>query len=113
MKLTKPAPARASQPNPRVRQLGAPWRMDYERMLQSGIKPNLPKLTLARRIAAIVLSMWKREEVYDPERHKPVMAKSWLLGSALRSSRIHRSPAARAGAGARVNFSLDNSFLRS
>ena len=50
--------------------------MDYERMLQSGIKPNLAKLTLARRIAAIVLSMWKREEVYDPERHKPVMVKS-------------------------------------
>ena len=55
---------------------GHPLHMDYERMLQSGIKPNLAKLTLARRIAAIVLSMWKREEVYDPERHKPVMVKS-------------------------------------
>jgi hypothetical protein len=46
------------------------------RGLQSGIKPNLAKLTLARRIAAIVLSMWKHEEVYDPERYKPVMVKS-------------------------------------
>jgi transposase len=55
---------------------GHPLHMDYERMLQSGIKPNLAKLTLARRIAAIVLSMWKHEEVYDPERHKPVMIKS-------------------------------------
>jgi transposase len=55
---------------------GHPLHMDYERMLQSGIKPNLAKLTLARRIAAIVLSMWKREEVYDPDHHKPVMAKS-------------------------------------
>jgi hypothetical protein len=55
---------------------GHPLHMDYERMLQSGIKPNLAKLTLARRIAAIVLSMWKHEEVYDPERCKPVMVKS-------------------------------------
>jgi len=55
---------------------GHPLHMDYERMLQSGIKPNLAKLTLARRIAGIVLSMWKHEEVYDPERHKPSLAKS-------------------------------------
>jgi transposase len=45
-----------------------PLHKDYERMLQAGIKPNLAKLTLARRIAAIVLSMWKHEEVYDPAR---------------------------------------------
>jgi len=30
-----------------------------------------------------------------------------------RSYRNHRSPVARVGAGARVNFPLDNSFLRS
>jgi transposase len=53
-----------------------PLHADYERMLQSGIKPNLAKLTLARHIAAIVLSMWKHEEVYDPGRHKPVTAKT-------------------------------------
>jgi transposase len=47
---------------------GHPLYEDYERMLQSGIKPNLAKLTLARRIAATVLSMWKHEEEYDPER---------------------------------------------
>jgi hypothetical protein len=51
---------------------GHPLHMDYQRMLESGIKPNLAKLTLARRIAGIVLSMWKHEEVYDPKRHKPV-----------------------------------------
>lgn len=50
-----------------------PLHKDYERMLESGIKPNLAKLTLARRIAAIVLSMWKHEEVYDPERQRPVI----------------------------------------
>ena len=50
-----------------------PLHADYQRMLKSGIKPNLAKLTLARRIAAIVLSMWKHEEVYDPKRHKSVV----------------------------------------
>ena len=49
---------------------------DYQRRLQAGIKPNLAKLTLARRIAAIVLSMWKHEEVYDPARLKVVTDKS-------------------------------------
>lgn len=53
-----------------------PLHADYQRMLQSGIKPNLAKLTLARRIAAIVLSMWKHEEVYDPQRYKAATDKS-------------------------------------
>lgn len=47
-----------------------PLHASYQRALKAGIKPNLAKLTLARRIAAIVLSMWKHEEVYDPERIK-------------------------------------------
>jgi transposase len=47
-----------------------PLHADYHRRLQAGIKPNLAKLTLARRIAAIVLSMWKHEEVYDSARLK-------------------------------------------
>lgn len=45
-----------------------PLYEDYQRMLTGGTKPNLAKLTLARRIAAAVLSMWKHEEVYDPEK---------------------------------------------
>src|SRR5512143_3424555 len=49
-----------------------PLHADYERMLQSGIKPTLAKLTLARKIAATVLSMWKHQEVYDPKRHRPM-----------------------------------------
>ena len=39
----------------------------YQRMLEGGTKLNLAKLTLARTIAAIVLSMWKHEEAYRPE----------------------------------------------
>ena len=45
--------------------LDHPLHADYRRRLQAGMEPNLAKLTLARRIAAIVLSMWKHEEVYD------------------------------------------------
>lgn len=45
-----------------------PLHLGYQRMLDAGIKPNLARLTLARRIAAIVLSMWKHKEVYDPQR---------------------------------------------
>jgi len=53
-----------------IRQLPQdPLHQHYERMTRSGIKPTLAKLTLARRIAATVLSMWKNEEVYDRKRH--------------------------------------------
>lgn len=45
-----------------------PLTRDYHRMLKAGVKPNLAKLTLARRIAAAVLSMWKHKEVYDPKK---------------------------------------------
>ena len=41
---------------------------DYHRMLENGIKPNLAKLTLARKIAATALRMWKDKEVYCTER---------------------------------------------
>ena len=55
--------------------LDHPLHADYQRRLQAGMKPNLAKLTLARRIAAIVLSMWKHEEVYDQARLKVVTDK--------------------------------------
>jgi transposase len=51
-----------------------PLHADYQRMLETGIKPNLAHLTLARRIAAIVLSMWKHKEVYDPQRRSVTSA---------------------------------------
>ncbi len=49
-----------------------PLHEGYQRMIDSGIKPNLARVTLARRISAIVLSMWKHQEVYDPSRHRVV-----------------------------------------
>ena len=47
-----------------------PIYADYQRMLDSGIKPNLAKLTLARKIGATVLRMWKDEEAYQPEKYR-------------------------------------------
>jgi transposase len=44
-----------------------PMYGSYQRMLDSGTKPSLAKLTLARNIAATVLCMWKNEEEYRPE----------------------------------------------
>lgn len=48
----------------------SPLGQDYFRALHGGTKPNLAKLTLARRIAAIALAMWKRGEEYDPTKHR-------------------------------------------
>jgi transposase len=45
-----------------------PMREAYERLCAQGTKPNLAKVTVARKIAALVLAMWKHEEVYDPTR---------------------------------------------
>lgn len=43
---------------------------DYQRLLTNGTKPNLAKLTIARRIAAILLAVWKTGEEYDPKKHR-------------------------------------------
>jgi transposase len=45
-----------------------PLHKDYERMVAAGTKPNLAKLTLARKIAAITLAMWKKREAYEPKK---------------------------------------------
>ena len=47
-----------------------PLRASYERMLAGGTKPNLAKVTLARKLAAITLALWKKKEVYDPAKWK-------------------------------------------
>jgi transposase len=47
-----------------------PLRADYDRLLANGTKPNLARLTLARKIAAIVLAMWKNQEAYDPGKYR-------------------------------------------
>jgi len=47
---------------------------DYKRMVDGGTKPNLAKLTLARKISAIVLSMWKNEEGYEPDKYRKALS---------------------------------------
>ena len=39
----------------------------YQRLVDSGTKPNLAKVSLARKVAAITLSMWKQGKEYDPK----------------------------------------------
>lgn len=49
-----------------------PLRIDYEAMIMRGMRPNLARLTLARRLAATALALWKKQEVYDySKRHRP------------------------------------------
>ena len=47
-----------------------PLHQDDKRLIAAGTKPNLAKLTIARKLAAIALSMWKSKEKYDPTKHR-------------------------------------------
>jgi transposase len=47
-----------------------PLHQDYKRIIAAGTKPDLAKLTIARKIAAIALSMWKSKERYDSTKHR-------------------------------------------
>lgn len=51
-----------------------PLHAEYQRLLDRGLKPSLALVTIARRIAAAVLAMWKHKEAYDPKKHKPTTA---------------------------------------
>lgn len=44
-----------------------PLYHDYQRLTEAGTKPNLAKVTLARKIASTVLALWKKEEPYRPK----------------------------------------------
>jgi transposase len=47
-----------------------PFKPIYEQLLAKGLKPDLAKLTLARKISAIALAMWKKGERFDPKKLK-------------------------------------------
>jgi transposase len=51
-----------------------PFRQFYEALLAKGMQPAMARLTLARKIAAITLSVWKKGEAFNPERLKPQAA---------------------------------------
>jgi transposase len=44
-----------------------PLRQFYDRRLAKGIKPELARVTLARKIAAMALILWKKGESFDPQ----------------------------------------------
>jgi transposase len=51
-----------------------PLRDFYQGLLAKGMKPSLARLTLARKIAAIALALWKKGERFDAEKLKPQVA---------------------------------------
>ena len=51
-----------------------PFRPFYENLLIKGMKPELARLTLARKIAAITLHVWKKGEPFDAQYLKPQAA---------------------------------------
>jgi stress response protein YsnF len=40
----------------------------YEQLCAKGMRPEMAQLTVARKLAAIVLILWKKGELYDPKR---------------------------------------------
>jgi transposase len=47
-----------------------PFQDFYQRSLAKGIKPTMVRLTLARKIAAITLTLWKKGENFDANKLK-------------------------------------------
>jgi len=51
-----------------------PFQDFYQASLAKGTKPTMARLTLARKIAAITLTLWKGGESFDAEKLKPQAA---------------------------------------
>jgi transposase len=47
-----------------------PFQDFYQALLAKGMKPTMARLTLARKIAAITLTLWKKGESFDAEKLK-------------------------------------------
>jgi len=50
------------------------FRDVYENLLRKGMKPELARLTLARKLAAVTLHVWKKGEAFDAEHLKSAAA---------------------------------------
>jgi transposase len=49
-----------------------PLKQDYLQLVARGLAPQIARVTMARRLAATTLALWKRQEVYDPsKRYRP------------------------------------------
>jgi transposase len=49
---------------------GDPLGDFYQNLLTKGMKPSMARLTLARKIAAIGLKIWKKGDCFDPQQLK-------------------------------------------
>jgi transposase len=49
---------------------GGPLSAFYQELVNKGMKPALARVTLARKIAAIALTIWKKGESFNPEQLK-------------------------------------------
>jgi len=64
--------------NPRLKQVfkgaaqsalhRAEIRAYYQRLVERGTRPALARVSVARKLAAITLTLWKRKEKYDPKK---------------------------------------------
>jgi transposase len=50
----------------------SPLRDHFDQLLTSGTQAHLARLTIARQIAAATLAIWKKKEVYEPTKHRPI-----------------------------------------
>lgn len=53
---------------------GGPFRDFYEALIAKGMRPEMARLTLARKIAAITLTVWKKGVAFDAKHLKPQAA---------------------------------------
>ncbi len=51
-----------------------PFQAAFEARVQAGMEPSLARLTIARKLAATTLAVWKRGEQFSPERMKTQVA---------------------------------------
>ena len=45
-----------------------PWREYLESLKEKGMRPEMARLTLARKIATVALTIWKKGETFDPKK---------------------------------------------
>jgi transposase len=50
-----------------------PYRSYVERLREKGIRAEMARLSLARKIAAIALRIWKKGETFDPKKLNPTI----------------------------------------
>jgi hypothetical protein len=43
-------------------------RAYYQRLVQDGTRPELARVSLARKLAAAALALWQHKEEYDPQK---------------------------------------------